>query len=76
MERVPTFLARTTLSLSQAVNRLSLRWKIYLSLTAILLPVFSLTIFVQTQVTTPFLEEEARQIGISGLPFSAPTSPR
>src|SRR5271154_5509750 len=52
-------------TLTRAINRLSLRWKIYLSLAGIMLPVFSLTIFVQTQVTTPLLEEEARQIGIS-----------
>lgn len=51
--------------LSSLLARLSLRWKIYLSLAAILLPVFALTIFVQTQVTSPLLEEEVRQIGTS-----------
>ncbi|MEW6056134.1 MAG: ATP-binding protein [Bdellovibrionota bacterium] len=42
-----------------------MRWKIYLSLTGILLPVFALTILVQTIVTRPLLEEEVRQIGTS-----------
>lgn len=49
----------------QWFSTLTLRWKIYILLVAILLPVFTLTIFVQTQLTQPLLEEEVRQIGIS-----------
>lgn len=65
MQGKPRFIATAALSLRQAIDRLSLRWKIYLSLAAILLPVFTLTIFIQSQLTTPLLEEEAREIGIS-----------
>lgn len=46
-------------------STLNLRWKIYFSLTAILVPVFALTYFIQSQLTRPLLEEEIRQIGIS-----------
>lgn len=56
---------KAALALAKTIERLSLGWKIYLSLAAILLPVFALTIFVQTQVTSPLLEEEVRQIGTS-----------
>ncbi|MGE4231786.1 MAG: sensor histidine kinase [Bacteriovoracia bacterium] len=46
-------------------SNLSLRWKIYLSLTAIVLPVFILTYVIEIRMTRPLLEEEIRQIGIS-----------
>ncbi len=46
-------------------SKLSLGWKIYLSLTVILVPVLSLTLFIQTSLTRPLLEEEVRQIGTS-----------
>ncbi len=39
--------------------------KIYLSLFSILVPIFALTVFVQVQSTTPLLEEEVRQLGLS-----------
>lgn len=62
---LPHLISRTVEKVQKTLQKLSLRWKIYLSLAAILLPVFSLTIFVQTQVTSPLLEEEVRQIGTS-----------
>ncbi|MBI3542417.1 MAG: hypothetical protein HY075_03970 [Deltaproteobacteria bacterium] len=65
MAQLPHFITAPLQRLSKAAERLSLGWKIYLSLAAILLPVFALTIFVQTQVISPLLEEEVRQIGIS-----------
>lgn len=65
MIAIPRFFSKFFQRLARAANQLSLGWKIYLSLAAILLPVFTLTIFVQTQVTSPLLEEEVRQIGTS-----------
>ncbi len=44
---------------------LSLGTKIYLSLFSILVPIFALTVFLQIQSTTPLLEEEVRQLGLS-----------
>jgi len=46
-------------------NKLNLRWKIYIALSAIVFPVLALTVILQTQVVRPLLEEEIRQIGLS-----------
>jgi signal transduction histidine kinase len=51
--------------IARTTERMSLRWKIYFSLTGILFPVFALTVFIQTKLTRPLLEEEVRQIGTS-----------
>lgn len=60
-QRLPSAIDRVL----RATERLSLGWKIYLSLTIILIPVFVLTLFVQTQLTSPLLEDEVRLIGTS-----------
>ncbi|MBI3556452.1 MAG: GHKL domain-containing protein [Deltaproteobacteria bacterium] len=65
MPKTPEFIANILTRVTKSVEKLSLGWKIYLSLAAILFPVFALTIFVQIQVTSPLLEEEVRQIGTS-----------
>jgi hypothetical protein len=46
-------------------SKLTLGTKIYFSLTAILVPVFSLIILLQIRITQPLLEDEVRQIGLS-----------
>ena len=46
-------------------RRLSLRWKIYSSLAAILIPVSLLVMAIQTAVTRPLLEEEVKMLGFS-----------
>lgn len=46
-------------------SRHALGNKIYFSLTGILLPVFALTIFLQSIMTRPLLDEEVRLVGLS-----------
>lgn len=65
MKNLLRVLNATARDFGSSFGRLSLRWKIYLSLTAIVIPISVLVFFIQSTITRPLLEEEVRTAGIS-----------